>query len=183
MCDGEKMEPKEIGMKANLALIGLDILFKPYEQVLVRKMWEEGIESTGSGALYRHVNGVLPPKSGKGTDQEREAISRASIIFAANRFCDAGIWDFETATGKGGHHRRYYAIMTEKQLYAALLKTALKRFGGQESIFSPREIHDLAALTANRSEAEHTPYESYLYEKALGFLDPNWKETYDSLEL
>lgn len=153
MCDGEKMEPKELGLKANLVLIGLDMLFKPYEQVLVRKMWEGGIEPTGSGILYKHVNEVLPPKSGKGTDQEKEAISRASVIFAANRFCVAGIWDFKTATGKGGHHRRYYAIMTEEQMYAALLKTALKRFGGSkpayivtipdEELAGVREEHDL----------------------------------------
>ena len=180
------MEPKEIGMKANLTLTGLDMLFKPYEQVLVRKMWEEGIEPTGSGDLYRHVNEVLPPKSGKGTDQEKEAISRASVIFAANRFCDTGIWGFKTATGKGGHHRRYFAIMTEEQMYAALLKTALKKLGQdapQVQGFSPREIHDLAALTANRPEVEYAPYESYLYEKALSLLDPEWEKTYDSLEL
>ena len=116
-------------MKVNLGLDGLDILFKPYEQVLVRKMWEENAEPTGSGALYKHVNEVLPPKR-EGTDiLFKEAISRASCIFAANRFVDAGIWDFKTATGKGGHHRKYYAIMTEEQMYAALLKTALKRFG------------------------------------------------------
>ncbi len=118
------MEPKEMGLKANLALIGLDMLFKPYEQVLVRKMWEDNAEPTGSGALYKHVNEVLPP-SGRGSG--KEAISRASVIFAANRLVDAGIWGFKMATGKGGHHRRYYAIMTEEQLYAALLKTAIKR--------------------------------------------------------
>jgi hypothetical protein len=179
MCDGEKMEPKEIGLKANLGLIGLDMLFKPYEQVLVRKMWEGGIEPTGSGALYRHVNETLPPKSGKGTDQEKEAISRASVIFAANRFVDAGIWNYKTATGKGGHHRRYYAIMTEEQMYAALLKTAIKRFGGQP--LTPKDIHDLAAQTVYNNPP--SDYVRYLYEKALNILDPDWEETYDSLEL
>ncbi|KKN44921.1 hypothetical protein LCGC14_0687990, partial [marine sediment metagenome] len=83
--------------------------------------------------------------------------------------------------GKGGHHRKYFAVMTEEEMWVALRRVAIKRLGGQ--LLSPREIHDLAALTANRPEVEYAPYESYLYEKALSLLDPEWEKTYDSLEL
>ena len=109
----------------NLAHDGLDILFKEYECVMHRKMWALGEGQTiGSGALYAHVNTVLPPKPGKGS---KEAISRASVIFAANRFVDAGIWDWRDATGKGGHHRLYFAIMTEAEMWTALKDTAVKK--------------------------------------------------------
>ena len=170
---------KVMGLKVNLGLEGLDMLFKPYERVLIRKMWEKDIEPTGSGALYTHVNTVLPAKpTDSGT---KEAISRASVIFAANRFVDAGIWNYKTATGKGGHHRRYFAIMTEEELWVALRKAAVKRFGQD---LTPKDVHDLAALTIYNPPAggKLPDYHRYLYEKALGVLDPEWEKTYDSLE-
>jgi len=115
-------------MKVDLSFNDLDMLFKEYEEVMIRRMWELGEDGpgsgkSGSGKLYKYVNKVLPPKP-----SGHEAISRASIILAANRFVDKDIWDYRTTTGKGGHHRVYFAIMTEEDLWKALKKTANTKF-------------------------------------------------------
>ncbi len=94
------------------------MLFKEYEQIMARRQWNNGAEPLNSSALFKHVNSVLPPKV-----DGRDAISRASVIFAANRFVDAGIWDFHVATGKGGHHRRYFAKMSEEEMWTAIRET------------------------------------------------------------
>lgn len=104
-------------MKIDLRQNGLGMLFRQYEEIMVRHMWQEGIEPTGSGKIWQVVNEKLQEK-----DPE-DSISRASVIFAANRNVDNGIWDWKDATGKGGHHRRYFAKMSEAEMWASIRGT------------------------------------------------------------
>ena len=112
-------------MKINLSLEGLDMLYRLYEKIMVEHQWRDGAVPMGSGALWKHVNKVLPPRP-----DGRDAISRASVIFAANRNVDAGIWDWKDATGKGGHHRRYFAKMSEAELWMAIKETVDSKLDG-----------------------------------------------------
>lgn len=112
-------------MKINLSLEGLDMLYRLYEKIMVRHLWEEDAVPIGSGAIWKHVNSVLPPRP-----DGRDAISRASVIFAANRNVDSGIWDYKDATGKGGHHRRYFAKMSEADLWTAIKETVDSKVDG-----------------------------------------------------
>lgn len=97
------------------------MLFREYEEIILRHMWGNGIEPTGSGKLWEMANVELKKSSMKKT------ISRASIIFAANRFVDAGIWGWDDATGKGGHHRLYFPKMNEEELWLAVKETANRK--------------------------------------------------------
>ena len=54
------------------------------------------------------------------------SISRASVIFAMNRFVDQGILGFRDGTGKGGHHKIYYPLMAEKGYKKYVAKTIIK---------------------------------------------------------
>ena len=110
-----------MNLKINLAFDGLNMLFKEYEQILLRHMWQDDVEPTGSGKLWKMTNIELSMKG--------RTISRASCIFAANRFVEVGIWDYSTVTGKGGHSRRYFAKMTEKEMLRALIATANEKMG------------------------------------------------------
>ena len=103
-------------LKLNLSsgTVGLDSMFKLYEEIMLRYMWNA--EPTGSGKIWVHVLEELAKVEDK--------ISRASVIFAANRFVEAKIWTYTTATGKGGHHRVYSAVMTEEQMWLKVRELA-----------------------------------------------------------
>ena len=103
-----------IEVKLDLKKRGLAMIFRDYEELMIRRMWEDPTP-IGSGVLWKTVNEELP---------DGRSISRASIIFAANRFVENGMWSFEDHTGKGGHHRRYYPLVTEEELWMAVAKAA-----------------------------------------------------------
>ncbi len=105
-------------MKIDLRKNELAMLFREYEEIMASYAWGNDIEPTGSGGLFRMTN----EKLGEG-----KTMSRASIIFAANRFVDSGIWDYEDATGKGGHHRRYFAKATQPEMWRDLTETFLQK--------------------------------------------------------
>ncbi len=104
-------------MKVDLRQNGLAMLFKEYEEIMLKYIWS-GVEPTGSGGLFLMVNSKLP---------EGKTMSRASVIFAATRFVDAGIWDYSTATGKGGHHKRYFAIRSREELWRSITETFIQK--------------------------------------------------------
>ena len=64
------------------------------------------------------VNELLP---------DGETKSRASIIFAANSFVDMNIWGFKDRTGKGGHHRLYYPLISQREFWDRLADTVKQR--------------------------------------------------------
>jgi len=132
----EVMSVPSLPLKIDLSKEGLDMMFKDYELIMLLYVWESS-EPAGSRILDTVVTERLP---------EGKTISRASVIFAANRFVDNGIWDYITRTGKGGHHKRYYAVLTEKQLWEHLRATVIKKLieaSGDSTLFDGRwKIHD-----------------------------------------
>jgi len=109
----------EMEIKVDLRKRDLSLLFKLYERIMVEYLWEEGAEPTGSGKLFRMVNERLPGD---------QPMSRASIIFAANRMVEKfGVWGCTDATGKGGHHKLYFVRLSEAEMWKALAKTFLEK--------------------------------------------------------
>ena len=86
-------------MKFDTEQKGLLTLFKPYQTILLERIWElNESERVGinSGEAYKYLLGTPEKKS------------RASVIFFLNDLVEEGILDYEERTGKGGHHRVYY---------------------------------------------------------------------------
>ncbi len=105
----------EMEVKVDLRQKGLSLLFKSYEIIMVEYAWEEGVEPTASGKLFLMVNERLP---------EGQTMSRASVIFAANRFVEKyKIWGYRMATGKGGYCRLYFAKVTQEEAWKLLART------------------------------------------------------------
>jgi predicted transcriptional regulator len=105
---GFKFDPSQPRFKKTL---------KEYEELALRYLWEIGEEGAVSGLIWKVVKEKLNPGG---------SISRASIIFAMNRFVDQGVLGFRDGTGKGGHHKIYYPLMDEKGYVKYLLKTMVE---------------------------------------------------------
>jgi len=116
----EDIEQGILSVKIDLAKTGLESCFKPYKVLMLKYAWlsltEE--EPKGSGHLWLKVNELLP---------DGETKSRASVIFAANDFVDMKIWDFKDATGKGGHHRLYYPLISQDEFWKRLAEAVKQR--------------------------------------------------------
>jgi len=112
----ENMEQGILPVKIDFAKTGLESCFKPYKVLMLMHAWATLTqeEPEGSGKLWLKVNELLP---------DGETKSRASVIFAANDFVDMGIWDFRDATGKGGHHRLYYPLLSQEEFWGRLAET------------------------------------------------------------
>jgi len=111
--------------------------FRDYEQVMLRHLWKidetiagwrEDRAEAGSRELTGVVNRELPPPGSTSPNR------RASIINAANRFVDNGIWGYHEVTGKGGYRKLYYAIMTEYDLWKAIKSLVLEKITPFEKI-------------------------------------------------
>jgi predicted transcriptional regulator len=105
---GFKFDPFQTGLRKTL---------REYEELALRHLWVIGEEGAGSGLIWKVVNEKLKPGG---------SISRASVIFALNRFVDQGVLGFRDATGKGGHHKVYYPLMDEKGYLKYLMKTMVE---------------------------------------------------------
>jgi len=105
---GFKFDPSQTGFRKTL---------KEYEELALRYLWEVGEEGAGSGFIWKVVNEKLKPGG---------SISRASVIFAMNRFVDQGVLSYRDGTGKGGHHKIYYPLMDEKGYVKYLIKTMVE---------------------------------------------------------
>ncbi len=105
---GFKFDPSQPRFKKTL---------KEYEELALRYLWEIGEEGAVSGLIWKVVKEKLKPGG---------SISRASIIFAMNRFVDQGVLGFRDGTGKGGHHKIYYPLMDEKGYVKYLMKTMVE---------------------------------------------------------
>ncbi|MEE9506855.1 MAG: hypothetical protein V3V98_06900 [Thermoplasmata archaeon] len=85
--------------------------FKPYGAEMLRELWRrKGQKGASSRVMYDHLK-----------DKGYE-VSRASVIQELNNFVALGIVSYETATGKGGHHRVYSATMTEEEFWVWLAR-------------------------------------------------------------
>ena len=105
---GLKFDPSQDGLRKTL---------KEYEELTLRHIWEIGEEGASSGLVWKVVNEKLKPGG---------SISRASVIFAMNRFVNQGVLGFRDGTGKGGHHKIYYPLMDEKGYKKYVLKTIIE---------------------------------------------------------
>ncbi len=91
-------------------LKGLLTLFKAYQVRVLEYLWElqKKGQKISSGKVWKHL--LDTP----------EEMSRASIIFFLNDLVSLELADFDTATGKGGHHRRYFMKYTEEEFWVWL---------------------------------------------------------------
>ncbi len=105
---GFKFDPSKPGLRKTL---------REYEELILRHIWSVGEEGAASGSTWKTVNIQLGPGN---------SISRASVIFALNRFVDQGVLGWRDATGKGGHHKIYHPLMDEKGYRKYLLKTMVE---------------------------------------------------------
>ena len=78
-------------------------LMQDYKKELINKLLETD-EPIGSGKLYHHLNTVM----------KDDAPSRASVIFFMNNLVDNKYASFKDATGKGGHHKKYYTKLRKE---------------------------------------------------------------------
>jgi len=116
----DDMEKSILPVKIDLAKTGLESCFKPYKVLMLMHAWASLTEDEpmGSGKLWMKVNELLP---------DGETKSRASVIFAANDYVDMGIWGFKDRTGKGGHHRLYYPVISQAEFWERLAETVKQR--------------------------------------------------------
>lgn len=96
---------------------GFNILFADYEKAIIDLMLADPKKKWGSGAMHTAVRA-------QGID-----ISRASVIFYMNFLVDEGIADYETKTGKGGHHRLYSIPRTEGEVKNMIMIKLLEGLG------------------------------------------------------
>jgi len=110
------MEKGILPVKIDLAKTGLESCFKPYKVLMLMHAWAalSEDEPMGSGKLWMKVNELLP---------DGETKSRASVIFAANDFVDMELWGFKDRTGKGGHHRLYYPLLSQEEFWERLAES------------------------------------------------------------
>ena len=80
-------------------------LMQDYKKVLINKLLETD-EPIGTGKLYDHTVEVM----------NGDNPSRASVIFFMNHLVDNKYASFKDATGKGGHHRKYYTKLRKEDL-------------------------------------------------------------------
>ena len=105
---GFKFDPSQSGLRKTL---------REYEELALRFLWEIGEEGAVSGLIWRTVNEKLKPDG---------SISRASVIFAMNRFVDQGVLGWRDGTGKGGHHKIYYPLMDVEGYVKYIFKTMVE---------------------------------------------------------
>ena len=105
------------GFKFDTSKPGLRKTLREYEELTLRHIWYVGEEGAASGSTWKTVNIQLGPGN---------SISRASVIFALNRFVDQGVLGWRDATGKGGHHKIYYPLMDEKGFKVYVARTVIQ---------------------------------------------------------
>lgn len=108
-------------VKIDLSKHGLAMLYKPYEIVAWAAV-RASPEPVGSFHVYARTNQGLKKLFGN-----EASISRASIIFFLNREVDKGFMGWNDATGKGGHHRLYYPILSERQILERIKEKTCKK--------------------------------------------------------
>ena len=106
----EKIYPTNKGLRK--------VLFE-YQELAIRKVWEQGEDGINSGQVWREVHERL---------RGGESISRASIINFLNEMVDHGVLGYRIGTGKGGKRRIYFPLMTEGEYVKTMIKTTLESF-------------------------------------------------------
>jgi len=98
---------------------GLETVFRGYQMIAIRLLWERGKEGIISKDVWLHVNKILL-ESGK-------SISRASIINYLNDMVEQGILRYTERSGKGGFHRVYTPVHDESGFKEFLVKQLIEK--------------------------------------------------------
>ena len=120
---------KESGRRIDLRKSGLSMIFKPYQQCLLEHIWDKVSRDEPIGSRKAH-------DFNQTTDDKK---SRASLISFLNDMVDEGILGWHDRTGKGGHHRLYYPLITEEQFWRNIAKNVhakLVEASGDRNIFN-----------------------------------------------
>ena len=89
-------------MKVDLSQDGLPMFFKDWQIPIINELLSKAQEWK-TAEVYEYVNGLLP---------EGRSISRASVIFFLRDMAEENLFEYKEETGKGGHHRVYWGVMT-----------------------------------------------------------------------
>ena len=93
---------------------GLAMAFNELEIIILEYLWDVpdtiplSFVEAGARELTDVVNSNMSPPPGRPLPDRR-----SSVINAANRFVELGIWAYREVTGKGGYRKIYRAVMTE----------------------------------------------------------------------
>ena len=110
------------------------MLFKEYQVYILEYIWknvDKYENPIGSGKAWRFI---------QTTDDKK---SRASCIFFLNDMVDEGVLGWHDKTGKGGHHRLYYPLMTEKEFWGYVARKVYAKIvdaSGDSNVFSFKGI-------------------------------------------
>lgn len=107
-------------MKINLDENGLDMFFKKWKKLLIKKFLTSGVEMKTAEA-HKYISERLP---------EDESISRASVIFFLQDMEEEGLLLSREESGKGGMHRVYWGTMRLAQFYNVMHMRADEKIGG-----------------------------------------------------
>ena len=105
-------------MKFDTSKEGLHTLMKPYQAALMECIWKIN-ENERTGIVSREAHQYLHD-----TDDDELKKSRASVIFFLDDMVEEGVLEYESETGKGGHHRVYFPAMKPKQ-FESYVTTAI----------------------------------------------------------
>jgi len=116
-------------LKLDTEKSGLPMLFKKYQCYLLEHIWtnvdKENPIGSGKAWLFMQT-----------TDDKK---SRASVIFFLNDMVDEGVLGWKDQTGKGGHHRLYYPLMTEKEFWGYVARQVYEKVvdaSGDPNVFT-----------------------------------------------
>ncbi|MBA7493933.1 hypothetical protein ES702_04499 [subsurface metagenome] len=109
------------------------MLLKKYQCYLLLHIWGNVTfdDPIGSGKAWEFM---------QTTDDKK---SRASVIFFLNDMIDEGVLGWHDRTGKGGHHRLYYPLMTEKQFWEHVARKVYAKIveaSGDPNVFAFKGI-------------------------------------------
>ena len=108
-------------MKFDTSKEGLHTLMKPYKAALMAYIWEIN-EEERKGIISREAHEYL---QNTGDDELKK--SRASVIFFLDDMVEEGVLEYETETGKGGHHRIYFPAMKPKEFELYVTKAIMDK--------------------------------------------------------
>lgn len=123
---------------------GLRKVFKEYQELALRYVWEVGEEGVGSRNIWETVSERLT---------EKKKISRASIIMFLEKLRTQGVLGCKDETGKGGHRRIYYPLMDEIDFVKKLIINIIESF--MEDY--PRETMETLRFTNTTERSGDTP--------------------------
>jgi hypothetical protein len=95
---------------------GFEKVFREYQVIALRYIWENEGNSVTSRQIYNHVKDSL---------RDGKTISRASIINFLNMMSEEELLNYEEETCKGGTRRRYTPGLDERGFKKYIAKTVL----------------------------------------------------------